>query len=160
MFPSPALLPVELVRSALKRKASAVAIQIRSERIEISDDGAGIGTAEWQALACLGDTQQDAAAREKAMAVIQDRRVRASAFWPFSCRESAACRSKMRGRRAKSALRIENGRSEARQHQFTGRGEPASPISAPPRSGRGRKGTARRALRAADAEIDDQRPAS
>jgi hypothetical protein len=72
MFPSPALLPVELVRSALKRKAAAISIQIHSERIVISDNGNGINNAQWQALACLGDTRQTAAFREKAMAYIQD----------------------------------------------------------------------------------------
>ncbi len=71
MFPSPALLPVELVRSALKRNAATVSIHVRSERIVISDDGDGIDSAEWQALACLGDSGQSAAAREKAMALIQ-----------------------------------------------------------------------------------------
>jgi hypothetical protein len=72
MFPSPTLLPVELIRSALKRRAEAISIQIHSERIVISDNGAGIGSAEWQALACLGDVRQTAAAREKAMACIQN----------------------------------------------------------------------------------------
>jgi hypothetical protein len=72
MFPSPALLPVEQVRSALKRKAAAIAIQIHSKRIVISDNGNGINNAQWQALACLGDTRQTAAFREKALAYIQD----------------------------------------------------------------------------------------
>ena len=71
MFPSPALLPVELVRSALKRNAAAVSIQVSSARFVISDNGSGIEKEEWQALACLGDSQQDAAARENAMALIQ-----------------------------------------------------------------------------------------
>jgi hypothetical protein len=71
IFPSPALLPVELVRSALKRKATAIAIQVRPERIVISDNGSGIDSTEWQTLACLGDSGQSAAAREKAIALIQ-----------------------------------------------------------------------------------------
>ncbi|MBN2399495.1 MAG: hypothetical protein JXI33_04055 [Candidatus Aminicenantes bacterium] len=71
VFPSPALLPVELVRSALKRKAGAVSIHVRSERIIISDDGQGIDREQWQAVACLGDSGQSAAARENAMALIQ-----------------------------------------------------------------------------------------
>ncbi|MEI6614117.1 MAG: hypothetical protein WCL37_04405 [Chrysiogenales bacterium] len=71
MFPSPALLPVELVRSALKRKAAAVSVYVRPGRIVICDNGSGIGSAEWQALACLGDSGQSAAAREKAIALIQ-----------------------------------------------------------------------------------------
>jgi hypothetical protein len=73
MFPSPALLPVELVRGALKRKASFVSIHVRPERIVISDDGVAIDKEEWQALACLGDSGQGAAARERALAHIQDR---------------------------------------------------------------------------------------
>jgi hypothetical protein len=72
MFPSPALLPVELVRAAIKRRAAAISIQVHAARIAISDNGAGIGSAEWQALACLGDARQTAVAREKAMSFIQD----------------------------------------------------------------------------------------
>jgi hypothetical protein len=72
IFPSPALLPVELVRTSLKRKAAAIAIQVRTERIVISDDGTGIGAMEWQSLACLADASQTAMAREKALARLQD----------------------------------------------------------------------------------------
>ena len=72
MFPSPALLPVELVRSALKRKSTFVSIVVRPERIVVSDNGSGIDDAEWQALACLGDSSQSAAAREKSIALIQN----------------------------------------------------------------------------------------
>lgn len=72
MFPSPELLPVELVRSALKRRAATISIEVRADRLTISDDGDGVGSAEWQALACLGDTRQNAAAREKSLALIQD----------------------------------------------------------------------------------------
>jgi hypothetical protein len=73
MFPSPALLPVELLRSALKRGASSVSIDVKPGRIVISDDGRGIHDGEWLALARLGDAAQGPAAREKAMATIQDR---------------------------------------------------------------------------------------
>jgi hypothetical protein len=72
MFPSPALLPVELVRSALKRRAAAIAVQVRAERIVICDDGTGIAAAEWEALACLADALQSPVARERAMALLQE----------------------------------------------------------------------------------------
>ena len=72
ILPSPALLPVELVRSALKRKATRVDIHIRNERIVIHDNGTPIGMAEWQALACLADSRSDPTNRENAMASILD----------------------------------------------------------------------------------------
>jgi hypothetical protein len=72
MLPSPALLPVELVRSALKRGAVAIAVEVQAGRIVISDNGSGIGAAEWQAIACLADTGQNSVAREKAMARLLD----------------------------------------------------------------------------------------
>jgi hypothetical protein len=71
MLPSPALLPVELVRSALKRGAVAIAIEVQAGRIVISDNGSGIGAAQWQAIACLADAGQNSVAREKAMARLQ-----------------------------------------------------------------------------------------
>jgi hypothetical protein len=73
IFPSPALLPVELLRSSLKRGARAVTVEIKPAQIVISDDGRGIHEDEWRALACLGDAGQGPIAREKAMAAIQER---------------------------------------------------------------------------------------
>lgn len=72
IFPSPALLPVELVRCALKRRAAAVSIQLHAKQIEISDNGDGISSIEWQALACAADSRQNDQSREKAMACIQN----------------------------------------------------------------------------------------
>jgi len=71
IFPSPALLPLELVRCALKRKATFISVHIHSRRISISDNGAGISSEEWRALACAADKCQNAAAREEAVAGIK-----------------------------------------------------------------------------------------
>jgi hypothetical protein len=71
IFPSPALLPVELVRSSLKRKAAAVSIHVRPDRIVISDNGSRIDSAEWHALSSLADSGQSTASREKAIAHVQ-----------------------------------------------------------------------------------------
>ena len=110
ILPSPALLPVELVRSALKRKATRVDIHIRNERIVISDNGAPIGMAEWQALACLADSRCDATNREKAMASILDLAHPGigllAVFLPGTRR--------IQIENGKTCMRIENGRSELR----------------------------------------------
>ena len=108
ILPSPALLPVELVRSALKRKATRVDIHIRNERIVISDNGAPIGIAEWQALACLADSRCDATKRENAMADILDLAQPGigllAVFLPGSRR--------IQIENGKTSMRIEKGRSE------------------------------------------------
>ncbi len=112
IFPSPALLPVELVRSALKRKATSISVQLSPGRIVIRDDGIGIQNGDWQALICLGDAGQGAAAREKAMAAIQGPACPGigllSVFLPGWQRieiENA-------GEHGRGALRLVNGRSE------------------------------------------------
>lgn len=114
MFPSPALLPVELVRSALARKAVAIAIEVRQQRIMISDNGAAIGAEEWQALACLADSRQAIAARERAMSYIQDLAHPGigllAVFLPGSRRIEIENGAMAGG----SVMRIEKGRSELR----------------------------------------------
>jgi hypothetical protein len=112
IFPSPALLPVELVRSALKRRAAAVAVQIHADRITISDNGAGIGSAEWQALACLADMRQTAAAREKAMAVIQNLAHPGIGLLAVFLPGARSLQIENAHRDGKSSLHIANGRSE------------------------------------------------
>jgi hypothetical protein len=71
MFPTPAQLPVELVRAALKRKATVVAVEIRNKRLAVSDNGEAIAAVPWQELACALDRQGSPAAREKAIAALQ-----------------------------------------------------------------------------------------
>jgi len=71
MFPSPALLPVELVRAALKRGATAVDMQVWNRHLTISDDGDGISSSQWLSLACAFDSGRGAADREKAIAALQ-----------------------------------------------------------------------------------------
>jgi hypothetical protein len=71
MFPTPAQLPVELVRSALKRGAASVAVEIRRSRLVFVDDGAGIAADQWQELAFALDGGGSPAAREKAIASLQ-----------------------------------------------------------------------------------------
>ncbi len=112
IFPSPALLPVELVRSALKRRAAAISIQVHSDRIVISDNGDGIGSAEWQALACLGDTRQTAIAREKAMACIQDLSHPGIGLLAVFFPGARSMQIENAGPAGKSTLHIENGQIE------------------------------------------------
>lgn len=71
MFPSPAQLPVELVRAALKRGAAAVELQVRNRHLTVSDDGNGISGSQWLFLACAFDSGRGAAEREKAIAALQ-----------------------------------------------------------------------------------------
>ncbi|MBN2346457.1 MAG: hypothetical protein JXO51_08695, partial [Candidatus Aminicenantes bacterium] len=71
MFPTSAQLPVELVRSALKREARSVHVEIRRRRLTVLDDGSGIAAAQWQALARAFDSGCDVVEREKAIAVLQ-----------------------------------------------------------------------------------------
>ncbi|MCX6556093.1 MAG: hypothetical protein NTW95_01450 [Candidatus Aminicenantes bacterium] len=122
MFPSPALLPVELVRSALKRAAAAISIRVDSERIEIADDGAGIGCEEWRALACLGNGSQDAVAREKAMASLQDAGRPGIGLLAVFCPGIRAVQIENSGQAAKGTLSIAAGRSELRDGNSWPRG--------------------------------------
>jgi hypothetical protein len=71
MFPSPAQLPLELVRAALKRKAAAVEVRLRRRRLTVGDDGSGISQSQWRELACAFDSGREAADREKAIAALQ-----------------------------------------------------------------------------------------
>lgn len=71
MFPTPDLLPVELVRAALERNASTVAVVIRRRRLSVEDDGAAIAAAQWHDLASAFDPGLDATAREKAITALQ-----------------------------------------------------------------------------------------
>jgi hypothetical protein len=71
MFPSPAQLPVELVRAALKRKAAVINVQIQRRRLFIGDNGNGISADQWRDLVCAFDASRTAAERENAMAALQ-----------------------------------------------------------------------------------------
>jgi len=71
MFPSPAQLPVELVRAALKRGAAAVDILVENRHLAIRDDGHGIDVSQWLSLACAFDSSRPPADREKAIAFLQ-----------------------------------------------------------------------------------------
>jgi hypothetical protein len=71
MFPTPAQLPVELVRAALKRGAAAIDLQVRNRCLIISDNGSGIGDSQWLSLACALDSSRGAADRENAIASLQ-----------------------------------------------------------------------------------------
>jgi hypothetical protein len=122
MFPSPALLPVELVRSALKRAAAVIAIRVVGESIEISDDGAGIGNEEWRALVCLGDGSQDAVAREKAMASLQESGRPGIGLLAVFCPGVRAVQIENSGPAARETLHAAAGRIELRQGNSWPRG--------------------------------------
>ena len=122
MFPSPALLPVELVRSALKREAAVITIQVTSERIEINDDGAGIGSEQWRALVGLGDGSQDAVAREKAMASLQDFGRPGIGLLAVFCPGVRGVQIENTGAAGKNTLRIAAGQIELRDDNSWPRG--------------------------------------
>jgi hypothetical protein len=103
---------VELVRSALKRKATAIAIQVRRDSLMISDNGAGISSVEWQALACLGDSRHNAAAREKAMACILDLSGPGIGLLAVFSPGARSIQIENAGASGKSIMRIENGQSK------------------------------------------------
>jgi hypothetical protein len=71
MFPTPAQLPVEMVRSALGRGAFSVAVEVKRGRLLVDDDGAGITDSQWQELSCALDANRSPADREKAMDSLQ-----------------------------------------------------------------------------------------
>jgi len=71
MFPTPAQLPVELVRAAIKRGASSVAVSVHRGRLVVDDDGEGIAGGPWQELACALDAGGDAVERERAIDSLQ-----------------------------------------------------------------------------------------
>ncbi len=72
MFPTPAQLPVELVRAALGRGAGTVTVEIRRRRLVVADDGGAIAEEEWLALACALDGSRPTLERERAIAALHD----------------------------------------------------------------------------------------
>jgi len=70
-FPSPAQLPVELVRDSLRRGAKGIAVTVRRGRLQVEDDGAGIGEETWRQLACAADPGRGAAERERTIDSLQ-----------------------------------------------------------------------------------------
>lgn len=71
MFPTPAQLPAELVREALRRGAGRVTVEARRRRLAVTDDGSWIDPASWSALSCALDASSPPSARERAIAAIQ-----------------------------------------------------------------------------------------
>jgi hypothetical protein len=71
MFPTPAQLPVEMVRAAIRRGASSIIVGVRRGRLAVSDDGEGIAPGPWRELACALDAGRSAVEREKAMESLQ-----------------------------------------------------------------------------------------
>ncbi|MCU0275827.1 MAG: hypothetical protein MUF02_03050 [Acidobacteria bacterium] len=71
MFPSPALLPVEMVRAALGRGAASIAVVIRRRRLSFSDDGEGISAKHWHELSRAFDPALDSGTREQAIDALQ-----------------------------------------------------------------------------------------
>ena len=71
-YRSPAHFPVELVRSALRRKANRVEITIGRDAVTIMDDGCGIDPESWRRLLIIFDDQRPAPEREAAIVAFQD----------------------------------------------------------------------------------------
>jgi hypothetical protein len=72
MFPTPAQLPVELVRAALGRGAATVRVEIRRRRLAVVDDGRAIAAEDWQALSCALDNSRPSLERERAIAALHE----------------------------------------------------------------------------------------
>ncbi len=72
MFPTPAQLPVELVRAALKRRAKKVALQVGRSLLLVEDDGEEIAAGHWRHLTCALDAGRAPADREQAISALQD----------------------------------------------------------------------------------------
>jgi hypothetical protein len=71
-YRSPAHFPVELVRSALKRGAEKIDIQIEKNRFEIRDDGRPLDSTQLELLKSLLDTAAADKSREQAIIDLQD----------------------------------------------------------------------------------------
>jgi hypothetical protein len=70
-FGSPSHYPVELVRAALRRGAKRVDVNIRFDRIQVTDDGAGMDRAAIDTLRALLDSSQPTAVKEAAVESVQ-----------------------------------------------------------------------------------------
>jgi len=110
MFPSPAQLPVELVRAALKRKAGVVSVEIRRTRLTITDDGEAIAAAAWEDLACAMDRQSDPGRREKAIAALQTAAVPGIGLLAVLFPGALTVRIDSPGRDGRPALLVSSGR--------------------------------------------------
>lgn len=69
---SPAWYPLELVRSALRRRARRVDVIVSPRRLEMRDDGDGIDPVRLDALARIFSPAVSASAREESLAQCQD----------------------------------------------------------------------------------------
>jgi hypothetical protein len=110
MFPSPTQLPVELVRAALKRAASAVDLQLRKKLLIISDNGKGISENQWHQLTCAFDSGRGAADREKAIAALQSDARQGIGLLAVSFPGSHSIKIENADREGKRTMHIENGR--------------------------------------------------
>ncbi len=70
-FPSPAQLPVELVRDSLRRGARDIVVEVQRNRLLLEDEGAGVAEDIWRELACAVDPGRGVAEREKAIDALQ-----------------------------------------------------------------------------------------
>jgi hypothetical protein len=109
MFPTPAQLPVELVRAALKRGAAAIDLQVRNRCLIISDNGSGIGDSQWLSLACALDSSRGAADRENAIASLQSEASPGIGLLAVSIPGSLAIKIENAGSAGKRTMHIEAG---------------------------------------------------
>ncbi|MCP5107428.1 MAG: hypothetical protein GY950_28835, partial [bacterium] len=72
-FGSPAHYPVELVRAALRRGARKVEVRIGRDRIQVTDDGAGLDSVWLETLSNLLEPVRPTGAREAAVEWMQTR---------------------------------------------------------------------------------------
>lgn len=72
MFPSPAQLPTELVREALRRGARRVQVEVKRRLVAVADDGNEIDAASWNDLARTLESRRPPADRERAIAALQE----------------------------------------------------------------------------------------
>jgi hypothetical protein len=109
MFPTPAQLPVELVRAALKRKATAVAMEIRRTRLTVTDDGEAIAAGPWQMLACALDRRRSPVERETAIAALQAAAAPGIGLLAVLLPDAGTIRIKSPGRDGRPALHVSAG---------------------------------------------------
>ncbi|MBE0664735.1 MAG: hypothetical protein IH584_02865 [Candidatus Aminicenantes bacterium] len=109
MFPSPAQLPVELVRASLKRGASTVDVQVRNRYLTISDNGDGISSSQWLSLACAFDCGRNATDREKAIAALQSESSPGIGLLAVSIPGNLGIKIESSGSEGKGTMHIESG---------------------------------------------------
>lgn len=122
MFPTPAQLPTELVREALRRGAGRVTVEARRRRLAVADDGGEIDPASWSDLACALDAGRPPSARERAIAALQQAAAPGIGLLAVFLPGATEIRVDSPGRQNRPPLRARNGRLLAGAPAAAGQG--------------------------------------